>query len=85
MKVKKLDARMSGHGNFKFYVNFMWKQGREFSEIRKWCWEQWGASSELEFWQDGDSPWCWMNDSSRIRLLFQTEKETQWFLLKWGN
>jgi hypothetical protein len=85
MKLQKLDRRMSGHGEFTHYMEYRPKEAAEFIKCRNWCWEQWGPSSELEFWYKTktNENWCWMVDQWRVRVYLRTEAEAQWFLLKW--
>lgn len=86
MKIKKLDGRMNGHGEFTRCVDFTREENQKFVKVRNWCWEQWGPSCELDFWYhqlDRNPAWCWMVDNWRIRLYFATEKEAQWFYLRW--
>ena len=56
---------MNGHGTFKYYVNFNYTTTQEFCDIRKWCWEQWGPSDDLEFIEkikDPNISWSWLID-----------------------
>jgi len=88
MKLKKVDGRMNGHGTYKYCVNFNYKTAQNFCDIRKWCWEQWGASDDYEFIpkiKDPNIAWCWVNDKYTMRIYLATDKEGQWFLLKWGD
>lgn len=87
MKVKKLDRRMSGHGDFARCVDFSGKEYSRFIEIRNWCWDQWGPSCEYNFWCRISNPnpaWCWLTDEWRTRIYFTSDKEAQWYHLKWG-
>ena len=85
MKLKKLDKRMSGHGEFTHFMEYRMDQGAEFIECRNWCWQQWGPSSELDLWykHKPNQHWCWMMDEWRIRVYLRTDSEAQWFSLKW--
>ena len=88
MKLKKIDRRMNGYGMFKYCVNFNYVTVQNFCDIRKWCSEQWGASDDLEFIEKIKNPnmaWCWVNDQYTMRIYIATDKEAQWFLLKWGD
>lgn len=78
---------MNGHGDFARCVDFRAIEIQKFIEIRNWCWEQWGPSCELNFWYKIQSPnpkWAWLMDEWRTRLYFGSDKEAQWFHLKWG-
>lgn len=86
--MKKLDRRMNGYGDFQKYVEFNKLSLSKFCEVRAWCWEQWGPSCELEYWKQISNPnpaWCWITDEWRIRIYLASNKEAQWFLLKWGK
>jgi hypothetical protein len=88
MKLKKIDRRMNGYGMFKYCVNFNYVTLQNFCDIRKWCSEQWGPSDDLEFIEKIKNPnmaWCWVNDQYTMRIYIATDKEAQWFLLKWGD
>lgn len=87
MKVKKLDRRMKGYGDFSRRVDFFHKDVEQFIAVRKWCWEQWGPSCEIEFYrqQSNKNPsWAWLVDQWRIRIYLATDKEAQWFHLRWN-
>jgi len=86
MKLNKIDGRMNGHGVFKHYVNLT--SAQKFSDIRKWCWEQFGPSDDLEFFYkltDPNIKWSWVNDKYTMRIYLASDAEAQWFLLKWGS
>ena len=88
MKLKKIDRRMNGYGMFKYCVNFNYVTLQNFCDIRKWCSEQWGPSDDLEFIEKIKNPnmaWCWVNDQYTMRIYIATDKEAQWFILKWGD
>jgi hypothetical protein len=94
MKMKKLDKRMTGYGLFTHVADFTYgKEDRlKFVEARNWCQEQWGNSCEIDLWESyhilRNPAWCWergeFNKSYRCRIFLASEKETQWFHLKWG-
>jgi hypothetical protein len=86
MKLKKLDRRMNGYGDFKHKVEYRKRIDRaKFIQIRAWCWEQWGPSSEYEFWDSDVNPaWCWIVDEWGMKILLASDKEAQWYILKWG-
>ena len=94
MKIKKLDKRMTGYGDFTHCADFtLHKDDRKkFAEARRWCVEQWGESVEYDLWESYEEfrnpAWSWergeYNKSYRCRLFLASEKEAQWFSLKWG-
>jgi hypothetical protein len=88
MRHNKLDRRYKGYGQFKYTVSFwLSKEYPKFCEIRNWCWTQWGPSSEVDIWERNpalQSPnWCWVKDDYKVRIYLTSDKEYQWFLLKW--
>ena len=95
MKIKLLDKRMNGYGKFKYGVDFTynWK-GTRFDHARTWCWENYGASVELDIWEDlpeneRNPLWAWdrgqYNKSFRCMIYLATDKEANWFRLRWGE
>lgn len=50
-------------------------------------WETFGPTCELEHWAKagklGDV-WCWDNTEFNMRLYFFSDKELNWYKLKWG-
>jgi hypothetical protein len=86
MKKSKLDRRHLGYGDFKYAINFRTIELNKFCSIRNWCWSQWGPSAEVEYLikLNGENPgWSWVSDQWRMRIYFATDKEYQWYLLKW--
>jgi len=99
-EIVKLDGRHTGHKEFTHYIvpnipyGPVWGQKLEdkirFFKWRKWCWETWGPGLErdaaIEFGNDiYEVWWAWHVGDRTKRLYFRTEKELDWFLLKWGN
>jgi hypothetical protein len=86
MKLEKLDRRMKGHGDFKYKIAYRHMAERlKFIEARNWCWEQWGPSSEYVFWDATINPsWCWEINEWETKILLASDKEVQWYILKWG-
>lgn len=84
MKLKKLDARNKGFGSYKYMAIFRNPTDQEkFCKIRNWCWEQWGPSSELDFRKGKNELWAWLTNEFEVKIYIATDKEYQWFLLKW--
>lgn len=86
MRLKKLDRRMNGYGDFKYSTKFRrLSQGDLFFEVRNWCWETWGPSCELEFWDVNKNPaWAWAMTEFEIKIYLTGDKEASWFTLKWS-
>jgi hypothetical protein len=88
MKRGKLDARYSGFGEFKYYAGYRNSEVDKFCAVRAWCWENWGPSCEMENYGKVSNPninWCWISDQWKQRIYFASDKEYQWFLLKYGS
>lgn len=87
MKIGKTDKRYSGHPHFKHFVAFGTSaEIIQFNNIRQWCWETFGPSSELEIYHKIPEPnksWCWELTQWSTRIYFAGDKEFQWFTLKW--
>lgn len=85
MRTSKQDRRHTGHDMYKYAATFRYAEADKFVEVRNWCWATWGPSCELEFMHKMPKllPWCWISDNYRTRILFETEKEYNWFCLKW--
>jgi len=86
MKIKKLDRRMKGFGDFKYKITYRKKTERtKFIDARNWCWTQWDSSSEYELWDTSvNQHWSWVIDEWETKILLASDKEAQWFTLKWG-
>lgn len=85
MRTQKLDGRFKGSHKFKYASTFRHAEAGNFIEIRNWCWATWGPSAEYDIIHKmPEEPcWCWISDDYRMRLMFATEKEYNWFCLKW--
>lgn len=62
----------------------------DLNEIREWCWQTYGPSCELEFWlripegsQSRNEHWCWHTNFDNYKIYLRTDKEANWFKLKW--
>ena len=63
----------------------------DLHEMRDWCWQTYGPSCELTHWMamaaNGLAPhndhWCWHTDFDNFKIYLRTEKEANWFKLKW--
>lgn len=88
MKITKLDKRHAGGYAFKYCVNFTYKDSQRYADQRAWCWETWGASTELEFYgrtNPKNPHWAWICDNHRVRLYLATDREASHYLLRWGD
>ncbi len=92
MKLKKLDRRMNGYGDFKYAIDFNYKTNNiAFDDARQWCWETFGASTELDIWElrkDTRNPkWAWdrgqYSKTYRCMIYLATDEEASFFTLKW--
>jgi hypothetical protein len=87
MRYREIDRRHHGYGFFKYAVDFSYLELIKYCEMREWCWSQWGASSELDIWEKTQTRlstnWCWLKEKGIVRIYLFSDKEYQWFLLKW--
>lgn len=89
--VNRLDRRHKAYNQFTHYIAPIWASQLadklRYFEWRNWCWTTWGPSMERESAIEFNSKarWCWYTDDKQRRLYFATEKELNWFVLKWGD
>ena len=93
--VVKLDRRHKGTSQFSHYIMPIWSSQLadkiKFFEWRKWCWETWGPGFERDIAIElGNSHyeigrWAWNTNYDQRRLYFKSEKELNWFVLKWSE
>jgi hypothetical protein len=83
LKIQKLDKRYTGGDKFSYCIDFNYKDGELFCDIRAWCWETWGPSCEFKFVRDNNPEWCWISDTYRNRLYFKGTAEINWYKLRW--
>lgn len=91
MKPIKLDKRMIGYGYFTYSIDII--QSKKFTESRQWCFETFGPSLEIDLWIPCNNIslknplWAWergwSNKTYRSRIFFLTDKEVNWFTLRW--
>lgn len=59
--------------------------------VREWCWATYGPSCELTHWMSirangftvPNEHWCWHTEYDNFKIYLRTEKEANWFKLKW--
>jgi hypothetical protein len=88
MKLKKLDRRHTGYGDYKFLVEFSRRNDFEqFFEARNWCWETWGPGCEVDQKHKINQviPWAWQNSEWNLRIYLATEKEANWWSIRWSS
>ena len=64
---------------------------QHFQEIRDWCIQTWGMSCEREHYlqlvvdniNDVNTHWCWHTEFYDTKIYLRTDKEANWFKLKW--
>jgi len=88
----ELDRRHSGYTNWKYYIEPLVytssERFRQFHEWRKWCWETYGESMErdrLDEEKFHNYKWSWFVYNGIYRIYFKSEKELNWFKLRWPN
>lgn len=92
LKLVKTDGRHAGHDYFTHYAelslqNKLISNIERFTEMRVWCWDQWGPSTERDFYaviDRIDSGWAWHLFGPTLRIYFESEEKASWFMLKWG-
>ena len=81
---QKLDKRYTGSHLFEYRIDFDYPRREQFKQIRNWCWETFGPSCELNFLSKGEEKvWAWTTDSYRVRLYLKSDKEVNWYKLRW--
>ena len=62
----------------------------DLNSIREWCWTTYGPSCELELWLNipdntpsKNTHWCWHTNFNNFKIYLRTEKEANWFKMKW--
>jgi hypothetical protein len=59
--------------------------------VREWCWTTYGPSCELTHWMALNTngflvpseQWCWHTEYDNFKIYLRTDKEANWFKLKW--
>lgn len=90
-RTRRLDARFTGSNHFTHMVDYKGNikdRMTLFLHQRRWCWETFGPSSELNFYSlmldmDELPEWAWQTEHNQIRLYFN-EKQLAWFKIKWS-
>jgi hypothetical protein len=84
LRPQKLDGRYTGNHLFQYRIDFDYRSREQFKQIRNWCWETFGPSCELNFLtKDEEKVWAWTTDSYRVRLYLKSDKEVNWYKLRW--
>jgi hypothetical protein len=62
----------------------------DLNAIREWCWTTYGPSCELELWlavpentPGKNTHWCWHTNFNNFKIYLRTDKEANWFKMKW--
>ena len=63
---------------------------KKFQDVRNWCIETWGMSCEREHYLHlltdevaVNTHWCWHTEFYDAKIYLRTDKEANWFKLKW--
>lgn len=95
-QIKRVDRRFKGSGDWKYYIDVPKDHVVKFNffEVQVWCWETWGPSKEISHWNiyhgrgwtdiAQNSKWCWHLDEWTARIYLKSDKEADWFSLKWS-
>lgn len=92
VKFQKLDRRYRGFPEFRWMMEVS-RRGdwghriSEFSEMRRWCWENFGPSDEFDVWcyvksDLRNNDWAWDFIKGKMRI-YINEKLYSWAILKW--
>lgn len=88
MRKIQLDRRFSGYDRFKFAIEYRSSKDIEtYIEHRKWFWDTFGPSCELDLHYKVSNPnldWCWELNQWKTRIYVKSDKEMNWFALKWS-
>ncbi len=95
--IKRTDGRFKGYKNWKYYIDLdarYKKDDKNFFAVREWCWSTFGPSKEIDSWLadikhpsnniSQNEKWCWHYDSWTSRIYLRTDKEADWFSLKYA-
>ena len=71
--------------------DFRTEKIKVFQEVRDWCITTWGMSCEREHYltlrakgHPVNPHWCWHTEFSETKIYIATEKDANWFLLRWA-
>lgn len=68
IKLRKLDRRMNGFGEFSHGVEFLGQDKRQaFDQCRKELWQNFGAGREVTWWVSNDQLWAWDSREDGMR------------------
>ena len=94
IELTRLDRRMNGYGNFKFVVDYRYGKSNAYTflQVRLWCTETFGASVELDAWEEypdlRNQFWSWERGTYaktyRCRIFLKDDKAASIFSLKWS-
>ena len=68
------------------------QQMLDLNEVRDWCHITWGPSCERMFYLKVlqhapdhvlNTHWCWETEFNNFKIYLKTDKEANWFKLKW--
>jgi hypothetical protein len=84
VKIKYVPA-IGGNLNTRASLRYL-----EFQTVRDWCIQTWGMSCERDHWlvlkdqeQEPNVHWCWSSENYDTKIYLATDKETNWFKLRW--
>lgn len=87
MRRIELDKRFSGYDRFKFALEYNSRDLEQYIAHREWFWTTFGSSCELDLHYKITNPnqdWCWELNQWKTRIYVKSDKEMNWFFLKWG-
>jgi len=89
-----LDKRHKAYGKFKFFVSvpFVYSpkvsdRNEIFCNWRVWCWNTWGPSCELDFYDASkdyfNKKWCWEVSEFNLRIYLLDDETATAFTFNW--
>lgn len=88
MKITVMDKRHKGKLWFSFYVTPTMTSVRPKVDMfiiwREWCFETFGLGIERDLAHHReDVKWAWHTEDGLLRIYFKSQKELNWFKMKW--
>jgi len=92
-RITTLDKRHNGHLYYKYSVAPIWNSkytyasveyDKLFNNVRVWCWETWGPSTEFIF-PFRNKHWAWDSEFKHRRIYLKYDEELLFFKLKFNT
>ena len=92
-RITKLDKRHNGHLFYKYSVAPIWHSAytytstvydQQFVNVRNWCWETWGPSTEFMM-PSRSEYWAWDSEFKHRRIYLKNDEALIFFKLKFNT